>query len=84
MPKAQHPKAASFVRQKLFAGVTNFTELEPASPRCRMNSRAVLRLKSLPRPIWRRSENTWSAVTRLRAPKDMRVRLLRVVATADS
>ena len=28
MPKAQHPKAASFVRQNLFAGVTKFTELE--------------------------------------------------------
>lgn len=28
MPKAQHPKAASFVRQNLFAGVTSFTELE--------------------------------------------------------
>ena len=28
MPKAQHPKAASFVRQKLFAGVTTFAELE--------------------------------------------------------
>jgi superfamily II DNA or RNA helicase len=28
MPKAQHPKAASFVRQNLFAGVTTFAELE--------------------------------------------------------
>jgi predicted helicase len=28
MPKAQHPKAASFVRQYLFAGVTTFAELE--------------------------------------------------------
>ncbi len=28
MPKAKHPKAASFVRQKLFAGVTTFSELE--------------------------------------------------------
>lgn len=28
MPKAQHPEAASFVRQNLFAGVTSFTELE--------------------------------------------------------
>ncbi|MBI5772761.1 MAG: DEAD/DEAH box helicase family protein [Verrucomicrobia bacterium] len=28
MPKAQHPKAASFVRQNLFAGVNGFAELE--------------------------------------------------------
>lgn len=28
MPKAQHPKAASFVRQNLFADVTTFAELE--------------------------------------------------------
>ncbi len=28
MPKAQHPKAASFVRQNLFAGVMTFAELE--------------------------------------------------------
>jgi superfamily II DNA or RNA helicase len=28
MPKAQHPKAASFLRQGLFAGVVTFTELE--------------------------------------------------------
>lgn len=28
MPKAQHPKAASFARQNLFAGVTTFAELE--------------------------------------------------------
>jgi uncharacterized small protein (DUF1192 family) len=28
VPKAQHPKAGSFVRQNLFAGVTSFTELE--------------------------------------------------------
>lgn len=28
MPKAQHPKAASFVRQNLFADVKTFTELE--------------------------------------------------------
>jgi len=28
MPKAQHSKAASFVRQNLFAGVTSFAELE--------------------------------------------------------
>ena len=28
MPRAQHPKAASFARQNLFAGVTSFTELE--------------------------------------------------------
>ncbi|MHB8522840.1 MAG: DEAD/DEAH box helicase [Limisphaerales bacterium] len=28
MPKAQHPKTASFVRQNLFAGVTTFVELE--------------------------------------------------------
>jgi hypothetical protein len=28
MPKAQHPKVASSVRPNLFAGVTNFTELE--------------------------------------------------------
>lgn len=28
MPQAQHPKAASFVRQNLFAGVTTFAELE--------------------------------------------------------
>jgi len=28
MPQAKHPKAASFVRQNLFAGVTTFAELE--------------------------------------------------------
>ena len=28
MPKAQHPKAASFARQNLFAGLTTFAELE--------------------------------------------------------
>ena len=28
MPKAQHPRAASFARHKLFAGVTSFAELE--------------------------------------------------------
>ena len=28
MPQARHPKAASFVRQKLFADVTNFADLE--------------------------------------------------------
>lgn len=28
MPQARHPKAASFVRQNLFAGVANFSELE--------------------------------------------------------
>jgi len=28
MPKAQHPKTASFVRQNLFTGVTTFSELE--------------------------------------------------------
>lgn len=28
MPKAQHPKAASFVRQSLFAGVTTFADFE--------------------------------------------------------
>src|SRR5262245_49347776 len=28
MPKAHHPKAASFVGQNLFAGVTSFVELE--------------------------------------------------------
>ena len=28
MPKPQHPKAASFVRQTLFTGVTTFAELE--------------------------------------------------------
>ena len=28
MPKAQHPKASSFVRQNLFRDVTSFTELE--------------------------------------------------------
>jgi superfamily II DNA or RNA helicase len=28
MPKAQHPKAASFVRQNLFAGLASFAELE--------------------------------------------------------
>ncbi len=28
MPKAQHPKAASFVRQNLFADVESFTEME--------------------------------------------------------
>jgi uncharacterized small protein (DUF1192 family) len=28
MSKARHPKAASLVRQTLFAGVTSFTELE--------------------------------------------------------
>ncbi len=28
MAKARHPKAAAFVRQRLFAGVTCFVELE--------------------------------------------------------
>src|SRR5437763_13364130 len=28
MPKAQHPKATSFVRQNLFVGLTTFAELE--------------------------------------------------------
>jgi uncharacterized small protein (DUF1192 family) len=28
MPNAQHPKAAMFVRQNVFAGLTSFEELE--------------------------------------------------------